>query len=92
VSDLARLVVDELERDPALLERVARVLDPYLSHAANDGWFGARRAADYIGAGSLDALDRLVDNGLPCVQPHGPGGRRYFRRRDLDRYMLDAAV
>ena len=79
-------LVTELAADPALAESLADVLAPYLPDRAG-GWLAAQEAATYLGLGSLDALDRAVLAGLPYAQPHGPGGRRYFKRSALDRWM-----
>lgn len=89
-ADLARAIVAslaaELEADPAMAETLADALAPYLRDRGA-GWLAAPDAVGYLGLGSLDALDRAVSAGLPCAQPHGPGGRRYFKRSALDAWM-----
>jgi hypothetical protein len=93
-NSLAREIVSEMVRalrdDPSLADEVATVLAPHI-HGGGDGWLAAPDAVDYLGLGSLDALDRLVRDGLPYAQPHGPGGRRYFNRAALDAWMAGAS-
>lgn len=84
--ELAVALAMVLREDSALAFEVADALAPHLPDRSA-GWLAAPDAAAYLGLGSLDALDRLVRDGLPCVQPHGPGGRRYFSRRALDAWM-----
>jgi hypothetical protein len=86
VAELA----DALGNDAALAERLADALAPHLPDRSG-GWLAAPDAATYLGLGSLDALDRAVVAGLPYAQPHGPGGRRYFKRAALDAWMEGAA-
>lgn len=86
--ELLRELAAEARADPALAAELALALAPYLPATSADGWLDAPGAAEYLGLGSLTALDRLVrDGGLGCAQPSGPGGRRYFRRAELDRYL-----
>lgn len=82
-----RLELDDSDLD-AIAARVVAMLGDQNSA---DGWLAAPAAVEYLGLGSLDALDRAVIAGLPYAQPHGPGGRRYFRRRELDRWMEGGA-
>ena len=84
--ELVTELAAELEADPVLAETIATTLAPYLPDHGG-GWLAAHAAAAYLGLGSLDALDRLVIAGLPYAQPHGPGGRRHFKRSALDAWM-----
>lgn len=88
--EMVAALAAELAADPVLAETVAATIAPYLQHSGQ-GWLGASDASGYLGLGSLDALDRAVLAGLPYVQPHGPGGRRYFERAALDQWMRGGA-
>jgi hypothetical protein len=85
--ELISTIAAEVVADPDLARELADALAPHLTVGASGGWLSAQDAADYLGLGSLDALDRLVRDGLPCAQPNGPGGRRYFHRPTLDGWM-----
>lgn len=85
--ELIAAIVAELETDPELALQFAGAFAPYLSAQGTGGWIDAGSTVGYLGLSSLDALDRLVRDGLPCSQPHGPGGRRYFHRARLDAWM-----
>lgn len=76
----------EVAQDANLARDLAEALAPHLP-GAGSGWMGAPEAVAYLGLGSLDALDRLTRDGLPCSQPSGSGGRRYYSRSALDRWM-----
>lgn len=69
------------------LRELADALAPYLPNTEPDRWMAAGEAVAYLGLGSLDALDRLVRDGLPCSQPSGPGGRRRFQQSRLDAWL-----
>jgi hypothetical protein len=84
-------IADAVAADPDLAQRLATALAPHLPDRTG-GWLASHDAAAYLGLGSLDALDRAVNAGLPCAQPHGPGGRRYFNRAALDRWMEGGAA
>lgn len=83
----AAALLREALADPAMRAEMAEALAPYLHGAVSGGWLTAPDAVAYLGLGSLDALDRLVRDGLPCTQPHGRGGRRYFERAAVDKWM-----
>jgi hypothetical protein len=86
MSVLGQALLAQLDADD--LRELADALAPYLSgRPGSDGWMGAQDAVAYLGLGSLDALDRLVGEGLPCSQPSGPGGRRRFQKSCLDAWM-----
>jgi hypothetical protein len=88
VREMLAALAEELDADPALAEMLAASLSPFLvDDSSTKGWLSASDAAGYLGLGSLDALDRAVIAGLPYAQPHGPGGRRYFERVQLDAWM-----
>ncbi len=85
--ELITTLAAELAADPVLAETLADALAPHLPDHRGGGWLASHDAAAYLGLGSLDALDRAVTAGLPCAQPHGPRGRRYFKRSALDAWM-----
>jgi hypothetical protein len=84
--EMVAAIAAEVAQDPALARDLAEALAPYLA-GDGVGWMGAQDAATHLGLGSLDALDRLTREGLPCSQPSGTGGRRYYSRRAVDRWM-----
>ena len=84
--ELSSTLAAELAADSHLAETLATAIAPHLPDHGG-GWLAAPDAATYLGFGSLDALDRAVIAGLPCAQPHGPGGRRYFKQAVLDAWM-----
>lgn len=86
MSALGQAWLAQLDADD--LRELADALAPHLSGRPDTGgWMGAQDAAEYLGLGSLDALDRLVRDGLPFSQPGGRGGRRMFRRDRIDDWM-----
>ncbi len=87
--ELVATIAGELATDPDLARDLADALAPHLP-GIGSGWMGAPEAVNHLGLGSLDALDRLTREGLPCSQPNGPGGRRYFERAGLDQWMRGA--
>lgn len=84
-QEFAAAIATSIADDPELARDLAEALSPYRSRSR--GWLSANDAVAYLGLGSLDALDRLTREGLPCSQPHGPGGRRYFNPAQIDRWM-----
>ena len=84
--EMVAAIAVEVAQDPDLGRDLAEALAPHLPDRAG-GWLQAPDAVAYLGLGSLDALDRFARDGLPCSQPGGPGGRRYFKRAELDRWM-----
>jgi excisionase family DNA binding protein len=83
VSDLARLVIDDLDDDD--LARLAARIAPLLAPPAEDDrpWMDSHKAAAYLGV-SLDALHKLTAaRKVPCHQTC-PGAKLYFRRSELD--------
>jgi len=87
VRELVAAIAVEIAQDPDLARDLADALAPHLP-GVGSGWIGAQEAAAHLGLGSLDALDRLTRDGLPCSQPHGPGGRRYYSRSAIDKWMM----
>ena len=83
--ELVAVLTATIANDADLAQEIADALAPYPTASA--GWMSATETVDYLGLGSLDALDRLVRDGLPCSQPHGPGGRRYFHPPAVDAWM-----
>jgi excisionase family DNA binding protein len=64
-------------------EMIRRVVREELDgREARDEWFGSRGAADYLGI-SLGHLYNLKGN----VPSHKVGGRRRYRRSELDAYQ-----
>lgn len=84
--EMVKAIAAEVAQDPDLARELAEALAPHLP-GVGSGWMGAQEAAAYLGLGSLDALDRFTSDGLPCSQPGGPGGRRYYSRNALDNWM-----
>ena len=62
------------------LRRIVR--EELAAHAAGDEWLGSREAAEYLGIslGHLHNLNRVVPS-------HKVGGRRRYRRSELDAYQ-----
>lgn len=87
--EMVAAIAQEVAHDPDLARDLAEALAPYLPQHGG-GWLAPADAVAYLGLGSLDALDRLVRDGLPCAQPSGPGGRRYFDPTALDCWMKGA--
>lgn len=71
---------------PDELAELARRLAPYLPQqapAAEDGWLSTREAATYIGI-TANALHKHTAARTIPFEQEVPGGRCWFRRRDLD--------
>lgn len=83
MSDLARVLIDELAGDPVALERLAEQLKPLM--AADDGWLGMKDAAAYAGC-TVPALRYAMANGDVEFEQRMHGGKVYFRRSALDRW------
>lgn len=81
-----RVVLDDDQLD-ALAERIARRLtatSPTTSTTSDpDRWLTSRDAAAYLGL-SLAALHRLTSARTIPFSQDAPGGRCWFKRRDLD--------
>lgn len=84
--EMVATIAAEVAHDPDLGRDLAAALAPHLP-GVGGGWMGGPEAVAYLGLGSPDALDRLTRDGLPCSQPGGPGGHRYFNRAAVDRWM-----
>lgn len=84
---LGRVLAREMLDDPEVRRMLRDALREDDPDRLSGGWMSGPQAVQYLGLGSSDALDRLVRDGLPCSQPHGPGGRRYFARAEVDDWL-----
>jgi hypothetical protein len=90
VTPAALLLLEALEDATARQEVVAALL-PELRAAlaaevpAQGGWLNSRGAAAYLGM-AFDSFKK-VQHLVPSEQDT-PGGRRYYRRSDLDAWRL----
>jgi excisionase family DNA binding protein len=59
---------------------------------ARSPWLDVQGAADYLGM-TADAVRKAAQRGLlPAHQPFGKGSRYFFHYRELDEYLLAAAI
>jgi excisionase family DNA binding protein len=88
-TSVGRALLDSL--DPDDLAEFASRLAPYLPHPIQeDEWMSVGETTKYLGLSSRYALYRLKDHhGLPFHQ-HGPNGRIWFRRSEVDRWQESA--
>jgi hypothetical protein len=87
VSDLARALLEEIEADD--LAELAEKLRPFLT--ADDGWFGAKDAAEYAGC-TVPALRYAMSRGEVEYEQQVAGGKVYFRRSALDRWRYRRSI
>jgi hypothetical protein len=89
MSALTRALLDDLGPDDlaALAERLAPFLRP--ASAVPDGWLTTREAAAYAGV-SVNALQRAAGLGDVHSEQRCHGGKRFFRRSDLDAWRREA--
>lgn len=88
MTGLARVVLDALRDDPATITEFRELLGISGPAADGDGWLGAAEAATFLGV-SVNALHKLTARrALPFAQDV-PGGKLYFRRRDLNAWRED---
>jgi hypothetical protein len=76
-------ILAQLDSDD--LAVLAAALAPHLPTGSPDGWLDSKRAADYLGV-TVPALDKLCASGAVEFTQHSDHGKRWFHRRDLDRY------
>jgi excisionase family DNA binding protein len=80
-------VIDRLAE--AVTERMR--LEP--THDTSSPWLTVEGAAHYLGTMSPDAVRKAAQRGqLPAYQPHGPGTRWFFDRRELDAFLREGRV
>lgn len=81
LTSLARALLEQFE--PEDLAALAEMLKPHLG--TDDGWLGAKDAAAYAGC-TVHAIRHAMRSGDLEFEQHVPGGKVYFRRRELDRW------
>lgn len=96
MSPLAAALLAELRTDPDALRELAAALAPFVPAAypppAEDAWLDARAASEYLGlplsgpAQRPSALHKLTAARAIAFEQETPGGKCWFRRRDLDAY------
>jgi excisionase family DNA binding protein len=79
--EFAVLIPDQL-----LEEIVERVLERLPEREPQDEYLSTEEAASYLGV-ARGTLHNLRSEVIPFSQPGGKGGRRHYRRSDLDAYM-----
>jgi hypothetical protein len=83
--ELARLVIDAVRDDPALVADLAAALRPHLEREqpVDDAWMPSDQAAAHLGI-TLAALRELTAARAIPFEQEGTGCKCWFKRSELD--------
>lgn len=82
MTDLARLVLDELRRDPAALDELRELIGA--GSERGSPWLSATEAALYLACPESRIRKLTMTGELPC---HRDGRRVLYRREELDEFV-----
>ena len=80
MTDLARLVLDEIAGDPAAIERLRELVDAH----GPESWIDVKAAAEHLTCKPQRIYDLVHASRIPY---HRDGSRLLFRRSELDAWV-----
>lgn len=80
MTDLARLVLDEIAADPAAVDRLRALVDG----AGPEAWVGVAQAAEHLGCRPQRIYNLVHDRAIPYRKD---GSRLLFRLSELDAWL-----